>query len=278
MFRERIRQAYNGLTPSFRRLGEFILNHELDAAFMTATELAQALDVDAATVVRFSQTIGYSGYRELSHEVQRIVKGDLTAAYASFPEAQTDAERLRALVENERHNMEMAIAQLTDKAAEVVELIARAGHVWVVGDATAAPLASLFADLLRTAGINAMALDANPATAAREALNWGANDLVIGLGVEGTGLDTAAVLRFAKEKGCEIVALSTSPVAPPVQVAERVIICPSSTPVGLTSVASLVTMLSAVWQAVLARDKAQMEGRVAQIRETTDRLVAARAG
>lgn len=276
MFRERIRQAYDGLTPSFRRLGEFILNHELDAAFMTATELAEALDVDAATVVRFSQTVGYTGYRELAREIRRVVKGDLTAAYASFPEAQTDAERLRALVENERHNLELANAQLTDKAAEVVDLIARAKHVWVVGDATAAALASVFADLLRAAGISAMALDANPATVAREALNWGANDLVIGIGMEGAGLDTAAVLRFAREKGAEVVVLSTSSVAPPAQVSERVILCPAGTPVGLNSFASMATMLSVIAQAVLGRDKAQMEARAARLREVTQQLVAAR--
>ncbi|MGD1995656.1 MAG: N-acetylmannosamine kinase, partial [Anaerolineae bacterium] len=67
MFRKRIKDAYKSLTPSFKRLGDFIISHELDVAFMTATELAKALDVDAATVVRFSQALGYSGYRELSH-------------------------------------------------------------------------------------------------------------------------------------------------------------------------------------------------------------------
>ena len=84
MFRDRIKDAYEGLTPSFKRLAEFILGNELDVAFMTATELAHALDVDAATVVRFSQALGYSGYRQLSHEIQAVVKQDLTAAYAVF--------------------------------------------------------------------------------------------------------------------------------------------------------------------------------------------------
>lgn len=278
MFRERIRQAYGGLTTSFKRLGEFILNHELDVAFMTATELAETLGVDAATVVRFSQTVGYTGYRELAREIRRVVKGDLTAAYAPFPQAQTDAERLRALVENERHNLALVIAQLTDEAAEVVELIARAGRVWIVGDATAAALASAFADLLRMAGVKAMALDANPAAVAREAVNWGAEDLVIGIGMEDAGLDTAAVLRFAREKGAQGVVLSTSSVAPPAQVAERLLLCPADTPVGLRSFASMATMLSVLVQAVLARDKAQTEARLARLREVTEQLVAARSG
>ena len=69
MFQDRIREYYDNLTPGFRRLADFLLNYTLDAAFLTASELARRVKVDPATVVRFSQDIGYSGYRELSREI-----------------------------------------------------------------------------------------------------------------------------------------------------------------------------------------------------------------
>ena len=74
MFRERIKARYNELSPSFRKLADFVLEHQLDAALMTATELAERISVDAATVVRFAQTLGYSGFRQLSKDIQRVVK------------------------------------------------------------------------------------------------------------------------------------------------------------------------------------------------------------
>ena len=276
MFRERIKNAYDSLTPSFSRLAEFILNRELDVAFMTATELAQALDVDAATVVRFSQALGYTGYRELSHEVQRIVKGDLTAAYAHFSEAETTTEQLQAILENERHNLEMAVAQVTDQAAEIVDMLAEAERVWVVGNAAGRYLAELFAEYLRMAGVKAVAVDADPAAAAYVIGDCGARDLVIGIGVAGTGLDTAAALRFAKEKGAKVAAVSVSAISPPAQVTDHVLVCPSNSPVGLSSTASLVTMLMALWQTLLARDKEQMEKRVTGLQETYARLLTMR--
>lgn len=277
MFRERIKNAYDSLTPSFRRLAEFILNRELDVAFMTATELAQALDVDAATVVRFSQALGYSGYRELSHEVQRIVKGDLTAAYAHFDDAETTVDQLQSIMENERHNLELAIAQVTDRAAEIVDMLASAKRVWVVGDAVGRCMANLFAEYLRMAGLQAVGVDADPAAAANVIGDWGAEDAVLGIGVAGTGLDTAAVLRFAKEKGAQVAAVSVSAVSPPAQVVDRVLVCPSTSPVGLPSTASLVTTLMAVWQVLLARDKEWMGQRVASLQETYANLLATRA-
>ena len=242
MFRERIKQAYKNLTPSFKRLAEFILNRELDVAFMTATELARALDIDAATVVRFSQALGYRGYRELSREIQQTVKEDLMASYSGFEQAKNDSARLRALLENERHNLEIAIAQAGERAAEVVELLAKAQRVWVVGEASARHLADFFAAQLRMANLKVTAINADPAEAARLLWDLGSGDLVVGLGIPGTGIDTAAVLELAKERGAKTASVSVSAVSPPAQVADHVLVCPSNSPVGVPSVASLMTM------------------------------------
>jgi len=83
MFREKIQQNYDDLTPSFRKLADFMLQNQLDAAFMTATELANRLGVDAATVVRFAQELGYTGFRELSKEIQEVVRSELKASYTA---------------------------------------------------------------------------------------------------------------------------------------------------------------------------------------------------
>ena len=268
MFRERIKKAYENLTPSFKRLADFILNNELDVAFMTATELANALGVDAATVVRFSQTLGYSGYRELAREIKRRVKEDLTAAYADFSEAKTDAERLQALLEHQRHTLGMAVAQVSEEAAQIVEMLIQAKRVWIVGEAMGVGLASIFVDHLRMAGINAAVLHADPARAAFIVKDLGPDDLVVGLGITGTGVNTAAVLRAAQEKGAQIAAISVSLVTPPAQAADHVLVCPSQTPLGVLSIANLVAVMMAVWETILARDKDQLEARITALRQT----------
>ena len=70
-YEERIREAYPHLSKSFARLADFILDSYLETAFMTATELGHAVNVDATTVVRFSQQLGYAGYPELLREIQQ---------------------------------------------------------------------------------------------------------------------------------------------------------------------------------------------------------------
>jgi DNA-binding MurR/RpiR family transcriptional regulator len=77
LYEDRIRRERPDMSKSFAKLADFLLNSYIEAAFMTASELAHALDLDAATVVRFSQFLGYSGFPELQREIRSRVKSDL---------------------------------------------------------------------------------------------------------------------------------------------------------------------------------------------------------
>ena len=77
LYEDRIRRERPEMSKSFAKLADFLLNSYIEAAFMTASELAHALDLDAATVVRFSQFLGYSGFPELQREIRSRVKNDL---------------------------------------------------------------------------------------------------------------------------------------------------------------------------------------------------------
>ena len=76
-YRSRIRDARSGLSKSFAKLADFLLDSYIEASFMTATDLASSLDLDAATVVRFSQYLGYSRFPELLKEIRAHVKQNL---------------------------------------------------------------------------------------------------------------------------------------------------------------------------------------------------------
>src|SRR3990172_9064640 len=76
-YEERIRHERTEMSKSFARLADFLLDSYVEASFMTASELAHALNLDAATVVRFSQHLGYKGFPQLQREIRMKVKADL---------------------------------------------------------------------------------------------------------------------------------------------------------------------------------------------------------
>ena len=73
MFRERITRNYQSLSPSFKKIADFILTSHQRVAFLSASRLAKHLGVDVATVTRFAQQLGYDGYTQLIREIQEKV-------------------------------------------------------------------------------------------------------------------------------------------------------------------------------------------------------------
>ena len=253
MFRERIQAHYDELTPSFRKLADFILQEQLDAAFMTATEMAHHLGVDAATVVRFAQNLGYSGFRELIKEVQRVVKGELTASYSPDLSAPDDLGLFRSLLENERHNLTMVQAQLTEKANTILPMLLNAKRIWVLGQGCCTHLAGLCASALREIGLPAVSIAPDTLAAATNLKGVGAEDLAIGFSLTGMDLSTADAIRFAGQRGAKTLVFAASPVAAAALAADTTIICPGSTQTHVPSFVGLAAMIVVIVAAFSVR-------------------------
>jgi len=141
VFKERIREYYDDLTPGFRKLADFLVLNTMDAAFLTASELARQVGVDPATVVRFSQEIGYSGYRELSREIKRYVRDQVTATYREAKEAKTEEDVLNVILDNTEQQLQHFRATEIPSLAKVIEVLKQASRIWITGEFTSFDLA-----------------------------------------------------------------------------------------------------------------------------------------
>lgn len=277
MFRERIQAQYGELTPSFRKLADFILEQQLDAAFMTATEMAQHIGVDAATVVRFAQTLDYSGFRELIKEVQQVVKAELIASYSAALEAPDDVGLFRSLLENERHNLALAQARLTEQANTILPTLLNARRIWVVGQGSCAHLAALCASSLREIGMPAVSIAPDPLEAAANLKGVGAEELVIGFSLTGMDLDVANAVRFARQRAAKTLVFSASPVAAAALAAETTIVCPGPTQTHVPSFTGLAAMIVVLVAALAARYPEKAAAMMADLQQSYREMLALQA-
>jgi DNA-binding MurR/RpiR family transcriptional regulator len=273
MFRDRIQLKYDELTPSFRKLAEFMLQNQLDAAFMTATELANRLGVDAATVVRFAQELGYTGFRELSKEIQEIVRSELKASYTADLSAPDDLGLFRGLLNNETHNLELCQDRLTEQVNTLLPALLDADWIWVVGQGQCAYLAGLCADALRQVGLLAIAIAPDPVTAASNLKEIGETEIVIGFSMTGMDLDTANVIRFARGRGAATFVFSASPVAAAALEAETSLICPGPTQTDIPSFTGLAAMIVVVAGAFAARYPEEAAAMTSDLRQSYRELL-----
>jgi DNA-binding MurR/RpiR family transcriptional regulator len=250
MFKERIREYYEGLTPGFRKLADFIMTHTMDAAFLTATEMARTVGVDPATVVRFSQEMGYSGYRELSREIKSYVRAQVTATSKKVKEAETEEDLLGGLMEHTYQNLEYFMTTEKELLTDVVKVLKDAPHVWITGEGPSYNIAGFFAAALEYIGLSATAFYAGMLDGASALMRMAEGDVVLAFVLGSPSVDVGYVINQAKEKGLKVVCVTGSGVAMPAREADLTVLIPMRSPLGLPSFGGAMTVVALIWETI----------------------------
>ena len=68
-----LRETINNakLTKTQRMIAAYILDNSADACFMTSTEIAETLGVSESSVIRFSRSLGYSGFMAFQKSLRK---------------------------------------------------------------------------------------------------------------------------------------------------------------------------------------------------------------
>ena len=207
-YEERIRNAYPSFSKSFARLADFLLDSYLEAAFMTATELGHAINVDATTVVRFSQQLGYTGYPELLREIRDKIKSQLIAQ----PQNSDTADSISGVVETTMAELDSIFEQtrrLLDPAIveSLVNEIGKARKIVLLPDHQSLEAVRTLQSALERGGFLVMVSDPGLFDLARSIRLAGKEDLYIGFQTLPESDQIAAALREARSSGAATAAI-----------------------------------------------------------------------
>lgn len=252
MYRQLIADIYKHLSPGYRRVADFLLEHYREAAFMTAAEVGRAADVDTTLVVRFAQRLGYPGYPELIAEIQEEVKRDLKAVYYPTPEEGTPAAMVFKALTQDRNNLEFMINHNDPQTVEtVIKLLADASRIILVGEGNSHYLAEAFAKRMLAFGKNAHAMLNEPIGHASLLAKMKPGEVVIGLGMTQLTPGVAVTLKMARDFGAHTVGIVGSHENPVAAVAEYVLMAPVTTAGMLPSMTGFCALLNALVQALI---------------------------
>lgn len=248
MYREKIREYYDHLSRSYRRVADFIMSNYYEVSFMTAAQLATAVGVDTTTVVRFSQRLGYNGYPELLSDIRDQVKSEIYAAYEPQELSADDpAGAFKDRAEQEQHNLkQMLIHNPPDHVRRVADLFTTAKHVLLIAEGYAAVAAAMTAEQLRHRGISAEVATNDPVRLSATLISLAPETLVIGISATEYGDSVAKALSFARNKGCATLGVVGSLASPVNRMSDQVMYAPTDIAGPLPSVVGLVAALSAL--------------------------------
>ena len=255
MYREKIREYYDHLSRSYRKVADFIMSNYYEVSFMTAAQLAYSVGVDTTTVVRFSQRLGYNGYPELLNDIRGQVKSEIYAAYEPKELKPSDpAGVFTDRAEQEQHNLhEMLIHNPPDHIRRVAAMFDEAAHVIFFAEGYAGTAADLAAEQLRHRGISAESAGDDPVRMAGTLVSLKPDALVVGISATQYGDSVADALAYARIRGCTTLGIVGSLASPVNRMSDQVVYAPTDVAGPLPSIVAIVAALSALIQ-VAARD------------------------
>ena len=223
-YEERIRRERPDMSKSFARLADFLLDSYIEASFMTASELAHALNLDAATVVRFSQHLGYKGYPELLREIRDKVRRDLlirplqAEVSDSIPGVvSTSMDSLISELEQTRLGLD------TDALARLVQEIGEARRIIILAEAPAQPAAYNLVYFLEQGGYQIYIARPGVIDLARTVHSAQPNDLFLAMDVSGQSQTIARTLKEAQLRGVHTAAIAGAASLPSTRAADVVL-------------------------------------------------------
>lgn len=247
MYVDRIRGSFEGLTKSQQKLANFVVDNYRDVAFMTCAELGHALDVDQATVVRFAQALGYSGYTELLDEIQDIVKEELKTVHEIPEVVSTPDQAFYKALLVEKANLDQLLAAIpAGTVNDIVDTLLAAKRIYLVGEGPEAYAADVFGWLLRNAGLPAYTVERDIVSRKMTFSNVGEGDLVVGVCYSARPVDTAKAVKFARENGANTLAIVASGTNPVAQAAHKIITVPNDGVAGPSLVPATTVMQALV--------------------------------
>jgi DNA-binding MurR/RpiR family transcriptional regulator len=139
----------NKLTPKGRRLAHYVAANPRLAAFASASEMAENTRMNPATVVRFAQALGFSGWPEFQlHFRHRYLGTLLPTGVLAEHSGENHASPLRAALERDVENLQQAILSVDEEVAErIARTVVGARRTLVVSSGSYAAVGDVFAHL-----------------------------------------------------------------------------------------------------------------------------------
>ena len=247
---ERIRERYGSFSKQQKAIADHILEVGLEVAFLSCNQLAQASGTSPATVVRFTQSLGYARYTDFVDELHGLlVEGHRPMSKLS--ESLSANEGRGVTLENSsafdiQSVLDLAEFQQEQPLTDSVKLLIEAKRVFVTGARSAYSLAYYAGFLLREMAHNVQYFPSGAEDAFERMETAGREDVLLVVSFRRYARSSYRLARFAAERNVRVIALTDAPTSPLRSYADVVLYGPSTAPF-YSYVAPMTVLNALIW-------------------------------
>ena len=134
-FIQDLRIHYDAFTRSQKIIADYLAENLNDIAFCTLEEIAEKINVSTTTIIRFSRTLGYTGYTEMQKDIQSNIQNKVglperLSSRKFYPDNTLLSDSFQNDIHNIQHTME---TQNNDDLKAVIQIVSQAENVYILG-------------------------------------------------------------------------------------------------------------------------------------------------
>jgi len=266
------------LPPQQQLLAEFILNHLEEIPFFSVPVLSQRTRVSEATVVRFAQKIGFSGFSELKMELMELYRKRErgSAGLIHDPLKLSGHDTLSAAGLQAVSNIQNTLKNIDKELfSKLVSVLYRADHVYCFGMGVSSYLSDLLAYELVQIGLRATSIPFRTTSPLEQMVPLRVTDLLVVFSFSPYSKATIEMVEEAKIRGIQSIAFCDKVTAPVVKCASHAVPVRTDNMMFTNSLVSIVVLLNALVTEIAVRHGDSMDAvaRINAILENASQLI-----
>jgi DNA-binding MurR/RpiR family transcriptional regulator len=213
-----VQSKYPELPENQRKVADFLLHRSTEVPFLSISEIERLSGASKATVVRLSQSLGFSGFLELRARLLQGVQSQIRQQdLFPVPGASDNMKTLAAVAHQDVRNINQTINHLDPAVFEgVAKMIIKAPHVFTVGLGISSLMSQILAYSLNQVAVKATPLVHDYETFIEQLPFVSPSDLMIAFSFPPYSRETVDVVRAAAARHVRVVGITdrlTSPIS-----------------------------------------------------------------
>ena len=249
----KIQSELPGFSKGQKQIARFILEHYDKAAFMTASRLGVTVGVSESTVVRFATELGYDGYPHLQRALQEMIRNKLTSVQRMEVAGDRMGGRdvLQTVLHADTDMIRVTLDEIDRDAFQgAVDALMGAKRIYILGVRSSSALASFLGFYFNLVFEIVTLVHTNSVSEIFEqVLRVGPGDVLFGISFPRYSKRTLSAMKYARDRGARVIALTDSQLSPLARVADHVLLARSDM---ASFVDSLVAPLSVINALIVA--------------------------
>jgi len=256
---EHISNNYEELTPSQRRVAEYIYNNVNEAFLLNSFQIAKAPKVSEATVTRFVSNLGFSGFSEFKREIARQVLEDFSTPkrLAESAESLEDRENVfSGILKSDIENIRTLATKISDQLfEEAVDKLCSARSIYVLGLRSSYALAFFLAFDLRFFLNKVILVKPGIGDIPEQVIGARKGDVLVVISFKRYTRESFNIAEKIRKKGALVLAITNSELSPLAKIADLRLIASTKIPTYIESYTAPMSLMNALITAIALRKK-----------------------